>query len=102
MAPWRASTTKSEWLPDNPTAFVPSRLWKSPFITTWDDSRNQNLPTDSAEEVILKAKTQVTHLAEIPLAKAEAESEGQEIEWELYRDTDGMYRWWLKNGVATV
>jgi hypothetical protein len=50
----------------------------------------------------LKAKTQVTHLAEIPIAKAEAESGGQKIEWELYRDTDGMYRWWLKNGVATV
>ncbi|HEX7424869.1 MAG TPA: PRTRC system protein C, partial [Terriglobales bacterium] len=46
----RVSTTKSEWLPDDPTAFVPTRLWKLPFITTWDDSRNQNRPTDSAEE----------------------------------------------------
>src|ERR1700687_2217564 len=54
MAPWRASTTKSEWLPDNPTAFVPSRLWKLPFITTWDDSRNQNQPTDSAEQAVLQ------------------------------------------------
>jgi hypothetical protein len=25
-------------------------LWKLPCITTWDDSRNQNHPTDSAEE----------------------------------------------------
>ena len=50
MAPLRASTTKSEWLPDDPTAFVPTMLWKLPFITTWDGSRNQNHPTDSAEE----------------------------------------------------
>src|ERR1035437_5254592 len=49
MAPLRVSTTKSEWLPDDPTAVVPTRLWKLPFITTWDDSRNQNRPTDSAE-----------------------------------------------------
>jgi hypothetical protein len=53
MAPLRVSTTKSEWLPDDPTAFVPTRLWKLPFITTWDDSRNQNRPTDSAEEAYL-------------------------------------------------
>ena len=53
MAPLRASTTKSEWLPDDPTGFVPSRLWKLPFIPTWDDSRNQNQPTDSAEEGFL-------------------------------------------------
>src|ERR1039458_7691521 len=52
MAPLRASTTKSEQLPDDPTGFVPSRLWKLPSITTWDDSRNQNHPTDSAEEAI--------------------------------------------------
>jgi hypothetical protein len=50
MAPLRASTTKSEWLPDDPTAFVPTRQWKLPSITTWDDCRNQNRPTDSAEE----------------------------------------------------
>src|SRR5437667_2947226 len=50
MAPWRASTTKSEWLPDDPTAFAPSRLWKLLCITIWGDSQNQNLPTDSAEE----------------------------------------------------
>src|SRR5260370_12049499 len=50
MAPWRASTTKSEWLPDDPTAFEPSKLWKLPCITTWDDSPNQNHPTNSAEE----------------------------------------------------
>src|ERR1035437_1754816 len=53
MAPLRVSTTKSEWLPDDPTAFVPTRLWKLPFITTWDDSRNQNRPTDSAEEAFV-------------------------------------------------
>src|SRR5450759_2576854 len=56
MAPLRVSTTKSEWLPDDPTAFVPTRLWKLPFITTWDDSRNQNRPTDSAEEAEFEAK----------------------------------------------
>src|ERR1019366_4818144 len=50
MVPLRASTTKSESLPDDPTAFVPSRPWNLPSITTWDDSRNQNHPTDSAEE----------------------------------------------------
>src|ERR1017187_2547159 len=53
MAPLRASTTKSEQLPDDPTGFVPSTLWKLPSITTWDDSRNQNHPTDSAEEAHL-------------------------------------------------
>src|ERR1035437_6026199 len=56
MAPLRVSTTKSEWLPDDPTAFVPTRLWKLPFITTWDDSRNQNRPTDSAEEAKIHAR----------------------------------------------
>src|ERR1035438_6268267 len=50
MVPLRGSITKSEWSPDDPTAFVPSRPWKLPFITTWDDSRNQNRPTNSAEE----------------------------------------------------
>src|SRR5579859_7975139 len=50
MAPLRVSITKSEWLPDDLTAFVPLRLWKSPFITTWDGSQNQNHPTDSADE----------------------------------------------------
>src|ERR1035437_6728409 len=50
MAPLMASTTRSEWLPDDPMAFEPTRLWKLPFITTWDDSRNQNHPTDFAEE----------------------------------------------------
>src|ERR1035437_1374961 len=55
MAPLRVSTTKSEWLPDDPTAFVPTRLWKLPFITTWDDSRNQNRPTDSAEEALFES-----------------------------------------------
>src|SRR5947207_13629879 len=53
MAPSKASTTKFEWLPDDPTAFAPIMLWKSPCITTWRDSRNQNLPTDSAEEAKL-------------------------------------------------
>src|ERR1039458_4322367 len=52
MVPLRASTTKSESLPDDPTAFVPSRPWNLPSITTWDDSRNQNHPTDSAEEAL--------------------------------------------------
>ena len=50
--PLRASTTKSEWLPDDPTAFAPSTLWKLPYITTWDDSQSQNRPTNSAEEAI--------------------------------------------------
>src|ERR1039458_8873 len=31
-------------------AFAPSTPWKLPCIITWDGSRNQNLPTDSAEE----------------------------------------------------
>src|ERR1035437_3325485 len=65
MAPLRVSTTKSEWLPDDPTAFVPTRLWKLPFITTWDDSRNQNHPTDSAEEAnLVKARVQTHTLAD--------------------------------------
>src|SRR5664280_1101411 len=55
MVPLRASTTKSESLPDDPTAFVPSRPWNLPSITTWDDSRNQNHPTDSAEEAFIVA-----------------------------------------------
>jgi hypothetical protein len=50
MAPLRASTTKFEWLPDDPTAFAPSTPWKLPCITTWDDSQSQNRPTNSAEE----------------------------------------------------
>src|SRR5664280_1895022 len=50
MVPLRVSITKFEWLPDDPTAFVPSMQWKLPFITTWDDSQNQSHPTDSAEE----------------------------------------------------
>ena len=53
MVPLRASTTKSEWLPDDPTAFAPTKPWKSPFITTWADSRSQNHPTNSAEEAEL-------------------------------------------------
>ena len=52
MAPLRAPITKPEWLPDDTIAFVPTRLWKLPLITTWDDSRNQNHPTLSAEEAI--------------------------------------------------
>src|SRR5208337_4201088 len=54
MAPLRVSTTKSEWLPDDPTDFVPTMLWKLPSITTWDDCQNQNQPTDSAEEAFLE------------------------------------------------
>src|ERR1035437_10861948 len=57
MVPLRASTTKSESLPDDPTAFVPSRPWNLPSITTWDDSRNQNHPTDSAEEALFIPST---------------------------------------------
>src|SRR5579885_1958492 len=49
-APSKASTTRFEWLPDDPTAFAPMRPWKSRCITTWDDCRSQNQPTDSAEE----------------------------------------------------
>jgi hypothetical protein len=30
---------------------LPTTLWKLPSITTWDDSQNQNPPTDSAEGV---------------------------------------------------
>jgi len=53
-APSKVSTTKSEWLPDDPTAFARTKLWKLPSITTWDASRNQNHPIDSAEEAFLK------------------------------------------------
>jgi hypothetical protein len=52
MVPLRASTTKSESLPDDPTAFAPSTLWKVPCITTWADSQSQNHPTNSAEEAL--------------------------------------------------
>src|ERR1019366_7521165 len=69
MAPLRASTTKSEWLPDDPTAFVPTRLWKLPFITTWDDSQNQNHPTDSAEEA-------QNHLVPVPPRQRSAPDSG--------------------------
>src|SRR5450759_4572706 len=68
MAPLRASTTKSEWLPDDPTAFVPSMPWKLPFITTWDDSRNQNHPTDSAEEAQKCGGTSLNRLLEMTFA----------------------------------
>src|ERR1039457_6857004 len=50
MALWKASTTKSEWCPDDPMAFAPTKPWKLPFITTWGGSPNRNLPTNSAEE----------------------------------------------------
>src|ERR1035441_5096127 len=46
----KALTTKSEWCPDDPTAFAPTKPWKLPFITTWGGSPNRNLPTNSAEE----------------------------------------------------
>src|ERR1035441_10494534 len=36
-------------------AFAPSTPWKLPCIITWDGSRNQNLPTDSAEEAYTNA-----------------------------------------------
>lgn len=48
--PSRVSTTKFEWLPDDPTAFAPTKPWKLPWITTWDDSQNRNQSTNSAEE----------------------------------------------------
>src|SRR5450759_84830 len=70
MAPLRVSTTKSEWLPDHPTAFVPTRLWKLPFITTWDDSRNQNRPTDSAEEAQFHFSERVEGSEELSRAKS--------------------------------
>ena len=51
MTPSKDSTTRFEWLPEDPMAFAPMRLWKLPFITTWDEPRNQNPPPiDSAEE----------------------------------------------------
>src|ERR1019366_1108075 len=53
MALWKAPTTKSEWCPDDPTAFAPTKPWKLPFITTWGGSPNRNLPTNSAEEAFL-------------------------------------------------
>src|ERR1700682_6073562 len=62
MASLRVSTTKSEWLPDDPTASVPTRRWKLPSFTTWDDSRNQHHPTDSAEE----AKKLTNKLKHVP------------------------------------
>jgi hypothetical protein len=31
-------------------ASAPTRRWKLPFITTWDDSLNQNPPIDSARQ----------------------------------------------------
>src|ERR1039458_3320987 len=55
MALWKASTTKSEWGPDDPTAFAPTKPWKLPFITTWGGSPNRNLPTNSAEEALFAA-----------------------------------------------
>src|ERR1035441_7737803 len=49
----KALTTKSEWCPDDPTAFAPTKPWKLPFITTWGGSPNRNRPANSAEEAIL-------------------------------------------------
>src|SRR5215831_12509727 len=31
-------------------AFAPTKQWKLPYITHWDDSRNQNPPIDSAKQ----------------------------------------------------
>src|SRR5674476_831626 len=87
MAPLRASTTKSEWLPDDPTAFVPSRLWKLPFITTWDDSRNQNHPTDSAEEALIYAGDQPDLLAAKALEFGDLGVDGLPFPLLLGRDT---------------
>src|ERR1035441_6252711 len=61
MVPLRASTTKSESLPDDPTAFAPSTLWKLPCITTWADSQSQNHPTNSAEEAEVLALLKTGH-----------------------------------------
>src|ERR1035437_3204641 len=66
MGPLRVSITESERLPDDPTAFVPTRLWKLPFITTWDDSRNQNHPTDSAEDCFDSHEVPAPH--DLPLS----------------------------------
>src|ERR1017187_2402395 len=57
MVPWRVSTTKFEWLPDDFAAFVPSMLWKLLCITRWDDSQSQNRPIDSAEDALLILET---------------------------------------------
>src|ERR1019366_782736 len=37
-------------------AFAPTKPWKLPFITTWGDSPNRNLPTNSAEEAFLMSE----------------------------------------------
>jgi hypothetical protein len=37
-----------------------------PFITTWDDSRNQNHPTDSAEEANFEAFLNSPFRARLP------------------------------------
>ena len=54
----RASTTKSEWLPDDPTASAPITPWKLLCITTWGVCQNQNPPTDSAEEALSRVQVQ--------------------------------------------
>src|ERR1039458_2943945 len=69
MVPLRASTTKSESLPDDPTAFVPSRPWNLPSITTWDDSRNQNHPTDSAEESFFNCWYFITRISDLTILR---------------------------------
>src|ERR1035437_9143990 len=70
MAPLMASTTRSEWLPDDPMAFEPTRLWKLPFITTWDDSRNQNHPTDFAEEACLRCSSSSLRASAVLLSRS--------------------------------
>jgi len=68
VAPSKDSTTRFEWLPEDPMAFVPTRLWKLPFITTWDDSRNQNPPPiDSAEEGKVYATRNDVRVQDSPL-----------------------------------
>src|SRR5450759_2208946 len=92
MAPLRVSTTKSEWLPDDPTAFVPTRLWKLPFITTWDDSRNQNRPTDSAEEAQFLHGAEHAVLGRAGLAAQHAAHIFDTHAFEMPQDKRGAFR----------
>src|ERR1019366_3934716 len=61
----RGSTTRSEWLPDDPSAFEPIKPWKWPCFTRLDDSLNQSPPTNSAEEA--KILTGMTQAVAIPV-----------------------------------
>src|ERR1019366_6829209 len=54
-APSRVSTTRYEWLPDDPSAFEPIKPWKWPCFTRLEDSPNRSPPTNSAEEAVVHA-----------------------------------------------